>query len=328
MRVAVLFGGVSEERDVSVVSGAQVVAALRRRGHDTWAVDTARGSLSSSECEQLLDTGVAPVPPGSAAADVGSVLFGLRDELRQVDVVFVALHGGSGEDGTVQALLDLIGVPYTGSGQLGSACAMDKDISKRLFRAAGVPTADWLMWPVEPERVSRELGYPLVVKPNRQGSTVGLSIVRDPSELGAAIELARRFDAEVMLERFVPGRELTVGILADAPLTVGEIRPKLHEIFDYASKYQQGGAEEIFPAEITDELERSAKAYALAAHRALKLGPYSRADFRLDPSGQLYCLEVNTVPGMTRTSLLPQSADAVGIDFDTLCERICLLALS
>jgi len=183
------------------------------------------------------------------------------------------------------------------------------------------------MAPTDAERVAKALGFPAVVKPNKQGSSVGLTIVRDPALLDAAIAEAARFDDEVMIECFIAGRELTVGILDGQALAVGEIRPRRAEIFDYASKYQVGGAEEIFPAPLSGKLTREVQHLGLRAHRALKLGSYSRIDFRLAEDGRIYCLEANTLPGMTATSLLPQSAAAVGIGFPELCERICRLAL-
>ncbi len=329
MKVAVLFGGTSEERDVSIASGAQVVSALRKAGHDVIAVDTARGVLAAADERLLLTAGVAAVPPGEAelsAVRAGAPGALAAPELREVDVVFLALHGGSGEDGTLQALLDLTGILYTGSGHRASAVAMDKDLSKRLFRAAGVPTADWLMSPVTAEEVEAALGWPVVVKPNQQGSTVGLSVVHAPGELAAALETAHRYDDEVMVERFVPGRELTVGVLEDRALAVGEIVPR-GEIFDYESKYQEGGAVEVFPADLPEETSERVRDLGLAVHRALKLEGYSRVDFRMDAEGGLWCLEVNTLPGMTRTSLLPQSAAAAGVSFPDLCDRICRLAL-
>jgi D-alanine-D-alanine ligase len=330
MKIAVLLGGTSEERDVSIASGAQVFRALRSAGHEVVAVDTARGTLHGEDEELLLKSGVAPDPPtdeelrrlraGNPMALAGN------PALRSADVVFLALHGGSGEDGTLQAILDQGGIAYTGSGQLGSAMAMDKDIAKRLFRSAGVPTAPWLMAPADPADVERDLGYPVVVKPSKQGSTVGLTVVKQRGALEGALQEAFRFDDEVMLERFVPGRELTVGILAGEPLSVGEIIPK-GEIFDYESKYQSGGAQEIFPADLPESVTARVRELGLLAHNALKLRDYSRVDFRLDPEGGLWCLEANTLPGMTSASLLPQSAAASGIGFAELCERICQLAL-
>lgn len=331
LKIAVLLGGTSEERDVSIASGAQVVAALRRRGHQVVTVDTALGLLDEDAERALLEARVGLEPPERTALvrmrgqDAGAVLS--RAQLGDQDLLFLALHGGTGENGTLQTLLDLAELRYTGSGRVGSAVAMDKDLSKRLFRAAGVPTADWLMAPVDAATVADTLGFPVIVKPSQQGSTVGLSKVNRAEDLQPAIELALRYDREVMIERFVAGRELTVGVLGDQPLAVGEIVLGQSGVFDYTSKYQPKGAVEVFPAEVSAEIAEEARRLALAAHRALKLDGYSRADFRLDAEGQLWCLEVNTLPGMTATSLLPQSAAAMGIDFDELCERICQLAL-
>ncbi len=331
LKIAVLLGGTSEERDVSIASGAQVVAALRRRGHQVVTVDTALGLLDEDAERALLEARVGLEPPERTALvrmrgqDAGAVLS--RAQLGDQDLLFLALHGGTGENGTLQTLLDLAELRYTGSGRVGSAVAMDKDLSKRLFRAAGVPTADWLMAPVDAATVADTLGFPVIVKPSQQGSTVGLSKVSRAEDLQPAIELALRYDREVMIERFVAGRELTVGVLGDQPLAVGEIVLGQSGVFDYTSKYQPKGAVEVFPAEVYAEITEEARRLALAAHRALKLDGYSRADFRLDAEGRLWCLEVNTLPGMTATSLLPQSAAAIGIDFDELCERICQLAL-
>lgn len=326
MRIAVLFGGDSVERDVSAASASQVVAALRSRGHDVVAVDAMRGVLPPADEKALLTGRVDKLPPPRVGPSQLPIVIE-RPDLREADLVFLALHGGTGEDGTVQAVLDLAGILYTGSGRLGSALGMDKDISKRLFLAAGVPTPDWLMAPVGADEVAARLGYPVIVKPNSQGSTVGLTRVDTPAQLQPAIDLAAEFDASVIVERYIPGRELTVGILDDEPLAVGEIIPRRGDIFDYASKYQAGGAEEIFPADLTGEQTRRVQELGLMAHRALKLDSYSRADFRMDPDGGLWCLEMNTLPGLTSGSLLPRSAAAVGIPFDELCERICHAAL-
>lgn len=304
--------------------------ALRDAGHEVTAIDTARGVLGPGEEQRLLTTGVAPTPPQDEELAViragATAPLPAAKELQDIDVVFLTLHGGTGEDGTIQALLDLTGIPYVGSGHRASAAAMDKDFSKRLFRVAGIPTPEWLMAPAHPADVQARLGYPLVVKPNKQGSTVGLTVVKAPEQLEPAIAEAFRHDDEVMLEAFVAGRELTCGILADQPLAVGEIVSG-GEIFDYQSKYQEGGAEEIFPADLSDEQTSAVQELALRAHRALKLEGFSRVDFRMDDEGAFWCLEVNTLPGMTRTSLLPQSAQAAGISFPELCDRICSLAL-
>ncbi|HET9982480.1 MAG TPA: D-alanine--D-alanine ligase [Longimicrobiales bacterium] len=330
MNIAVLFGGTSAERDVSIASGAQVVQALREAGHHVVAVDTARGVLGEEEERRLLEAGVAPIPPGAEELDMlrtgNPAALVEAPELEGVDVLFLALHGGTGEGGQLQALLDLVGIPYTGSGMLGSAVAMDKDVAKRLFRQGGVPTPDWLMAPVATDDAVARLGLPLVVKPSKQGSTVGLTLVKRAEDLPAAIELASRFDDEVMLEAFVAGRELTVPILGDEPLPVGEIIPR-HEIFDYECKYQPGMSEEIFPAEVDAEVARRAQELALRAHRTLKLGGYSRIDFRMDADGGLWCLEANTLPGMTAASLFPRGGRAAGMSFPQVCDRICRLAV-
>ncbi len=331
MKVAVIFGGTSAERDVSIASGAQVLKALRSAGHDAIAIDTVRGLLGPREEQSLLDWNVAQTLPDVSDLEDSAPMTELSvmqiAQLRAADVAFLTLHGGSGEDGTIQAVLDLAAIPYTGSGHAASAMAMDKDISKRLFRAAGIPTADWTMAPENPDLVARTLGFPVVVKPNKQGSTVGLSVVREARDFDAAIQLAYRFDDEVMLERYVPGREFTVGILGEDALAVGEIIPATGDIFDYASKYQKGGATEIFPAKLPPELTLRAQELARRAHKALKLRGYSRIDFRLDAAGEFWCLEANTSPGMTATSLLPQSGKAAGIAFPELCERICRIAI-
>lgn len=332
MKITLLTGGTSSERDVAIASASQVASALRSRGHDLAVVDTARGLITGAEEAAFFGTGVGAAPPeleALVALERGLIVSGLGSlpAVRQADVLFLALHGGWGEDGTLQAVLDVIGIPYTGSGPLGSALAMDKDIAKHLFRAAGIRTADWLMAPVTAHEVEATLGWPVVVKPSKQGSTVGLSIVREPADLAEAIAEASRHDDEVMVERFIPGRELTVGVLGDKALAVGEIIPS-HEIFDYECKYTPGMSEEIFPADISAEVSAECQRLGLAAHRALKLQGYSRADFRLTGDGRLVCLEVNTLPGMTATSLMPQSAAATGLGFPELCEAICLAALT
>ncbi|NOT08541.1 MAG: D-alanine--D-alanine ligase [Gemmatimonadales bacterium] len=327
MRITILTGGTSSERDVAIASAVQVIAALRTRGHTVAVVDTARGYIPAADEPRLLSSVVGREPPTIeelVALERGVLLSGLSSlpVVRDADVLFLALHGGRGEDGTLQAVLDVVGVPYTGSGALGSGLAMDKDVAKRLFRAADIPTADWIMAPASADEVGRKLGWPAVVKPSKQGSTVGLTVVKEPTHFDEAVLLARRYDDEVMVEAFVPGRELTVGVLDGRALSVGEIIPQ-HEVFDYECKYTPGMSQEIFPASLTAAQAQECGRLGLVAHNALKLGGYSRVDFRLTPAGEMVCLEVNTLPGMTSTSLLPQSAAAVGISFPELCERIC-----
>ncbi len=331
MKVAVLLGGTSAERDVSIASGGQVLKALRARGHEAVAVDPVVGLLDSAEEWRVINRGVAAEPPDEATLARMSYAPLLHlittGGFSSFDVIFNGLHGGSGEDGRLQAVLDLAQLPYTGSGSLASGVAMDKEFSKRLFSQASVPTPDWIMGPCDVRDAVASLGLPLVVKPNKQGSTVGLTVLSEVERFRDAVDLAYEHDDEVLLERFIPGRELTIGVLGDEALTVGEIIPQFSDIFDYKSKYQDGGAVEIFPAEIPDDIAARVREYGLAAHRALKLRGYSRVDFRLDPEGRLFCLEANTLPGLTAASLLPKSAAAAGITFPELCERICGLAL-
>ena len=330
MKIAVLFGGTSEERDVSIASAAQIIPALRQLGHDVMVVDTVTGLVAPAEERRLLAARVAPEPPAdSEIAKVRSRALALSAaamNIGDIDVVFLALHGGAGEDGRIQAMLDLAGLPYTGSNHIASAAAMDKELSKRLFRSIDVPTPDWLMAPATVETVEQALQWPVVVKPNKQGSTVGLSVVHEGAMLQAAIDRAGAYDSEVMLERFVAGREFTVGILDGTALPVGEIVVP-GEVFDYQSKYQVGGAREVFPADISAAESARLQDYALRAHTVLKLGAYSRIDFRSDNEGGFWCLEANSLPGMTATSLLPQAAKVAGIDFPELLERICKGAL-
>jgi D-alanine-D-alanine ligase len=324
-------GGTSSERNVSLASGIRIVEALRSRGHTVTSLDPAKGVISASE-ERALATGkVGTEPPSLEALSKfaeGAFLPNLTSmkEVKDADVAFLALHGGQGEDGTIQALLDMANVKYTGSGHLSSALAMDKDLSKKLFTVAEVKTAEWLMAPVTVEQVEGILGLPVVVKPSKQGSTVGLTLVKKREDLAPAIEEAGKYDDEVMIERFIPGRELTVGILGEIALPVGEILPK-HEIYDYECKYTAGMATEEFPAKLSPEATEKVQQQAQAAFKALKLRGYARIDFRLTSEGEFYCLEANTLPGMTELSLIPQGAAAMGIKFPELCERIVRLAL-
>ena len=331
MKITVFMGGTSSERNVSLASGIRIVQALRERGHKVTALDPARGVISAGEERELSTGKVGTAPPSLEALSKfaeGTFLPNLTSmkEVKEADVAFLALHGGQGEDGTIQALLDMAHVKYTGSGHLASALAMDKDLSKKLFRVADVKTADWLMTPVTIEQVEGMLGLPVVVKPSKEGSTVGLTLVKKRGDLIAAIEEASKYDSEVMVERFVPGRELTVGVLGDVALPVGEIIPK-HEIYDYECKYTAGMAVEEFPAKLSPEATEKVQQQALAAFRSLKLRGYARIDFRLTTEGEFYCLEANTLPGMTELSLIPQGAAAMGITFPELCERIVKLAI-
>lgn len=329
MNIAVLLGGTSAEREVSLASGLGIVKALRERGHTVWTVDTARGYVAPEREGDLLPEGVHAAPAGALEGALDPIALADVEQIRQADVAFLALHGGAGEDGTVQALLDLMGVRYTGSGPLGSGIAMDKDVSKRLFRDAQVPTLPWRVarapeFSYDADTVEDIIGLPCIVKPSKQGSSVGIFVVNDTDELAAAVRKASEFDDEVMIERYAKGRELTVGILGDQALPPVEIRPK-KGIYDYHSKYTPGMTEYFCPAPLDEEVVAQMQAYALRAFRVLKLRGYARIDFILSRE-QLYCLEANTLPGMTATSLLPKAAAAAGIDYPELCERIVRLA--
>jgi D-alanine-D-alanine ligase len=331
MKIAVLMGGVSEEREVSLQSGIQVVDALRSAGHDALAVDTSHGVLGPAEEKILRGAGIKDPPPSALTRDLlltGDTGALTRDpRISETDVVFLALHGGSGEDGTIQTLLELAGIPYVGSDRVGCALAMDKDLSKRLLQQGGVPTPRWITTVGRKEGEARlqevvsTLGLPLIVKPPSGGSTLGLTLAHDESELREALELALEFEEAVLFEEYIQGRELTVGILGKEALPVGEIIPE-HELFDYECKYKAGMAQEIFPAELPEAVATRVQTLALAAHKALGMRDFSRVDFILDGDGVPWCLEANALPGLTSNSLLPKAAAAAGIDFPTLCQRV------
>jgi D-alanine-D-alanine ligase len=327
----VVLGGTSEERNVSLATGRAVVAALREKGHDVVAVDPAHGVVPREEEERMFGGAVGVDPPNldELAALGGSAVGSALAELpavRWADVVFLALHGEFGEDGTVQGLLDLAGVPYTGSGCLGSAVAFDKRISKELFEHEGVPTPAWAGESATPEEILQALELPFVVKPSSGGSTVGLSIVRRPEELPAALDLAARYDDDSLCEAFVPGRELTVTVLDGEPLPPVEIIPS-HEIYDYECKYSAGLSRYETPARLSDAETERIQELAVKAYRALRQASYSRVDFRLSEDGTFWCLEANSLPGLTSTSLVPKAAAAAGIAFPDLCERIARSAI-
>ncbi len=302
LRIAVLMGGCSAEREVSLHTGEQVACALEARSHTATRIDT---------------------------ADLGFI-----EQLRTggFDVVFICLHGRFGEDGTVQGLLEILGLPYVGSGVLASALAMDKVASKHIFTAAGLKTPASVAltaMPADTADIVTELGPKLVVKPVSEGSSVGMSIVHEPAEIVPALELAFRHDATVLVEAFVAGTEVTVGVLGNddlLALPTLEVVPE-HEFYDYESKYVPGMSRHIIPARVSEAAREECQRIALEAHRALGCRGMSRADTIVTPDGEAYLLEVNTIPGMTSTSLLPDSARAAGIEFPELCDRLVALAL-
>lgn len=304
LRLALIAGGTSDEREVSLRGAAGVEKALNPDRYEVVRYDPA--------------TDLARI-----AADAATI-----------DAAFILLHGVHGEDGTIQGFLDLLGIPYQGAGVLGSALAMDKNLAKIMYRLAGLPVAPWVM--VEPGdledsgRIQAAVGLPCVVKPVRQGSSIGMSIVRTLDQLPAALALALRHDGEVMVEAFLKGRELTAGVLGNSELTalpLIEIIPdSRYDFFNYEAKYQPGATREVCPAPVSETVRARAQDYALRAHRSLQLRGYSRTDMILVEE-ELYLLETNTIPGMTPTSLLPQAAAEAGLPFGALLDRLIELAL-
>ncbi len=334
MKIAVLLGGTSAERDVSLVTGREIAKALSQKGHDVKAIDCAYGAHLIEDWQQ--DGGqIIHLKPSEIEKQRRELDRNLLDCVRflveeKFDAAYLALHGGYGENGQLQALLDLASIPYTGSGVLASAVGMDKNLSKIMFEKYGVPTAPWHVLNC-PESWSanalESLGYPMVVKPNDQGSTVGLTIVKERKDLDGAVRKAFDYGHSVMVEKFVPGREVTVAVLDQLPLPIVEIIPE-HGIYDYECKYQAGKSRYEVPAKLPEELTRKLQAYALAAYRAIGCRHYARVDFRITDDWLPYCLEVNTLPGMTSTSLVPKAARAAGIEFPELVEKIVQMAFS
>jgi D-alanine-D-alanine ligase len=335
LKITVLAGGFSPERDVSFLSGSLIANSLCRSGHKVALLDVFSPYTGAKDESAFMTDGnfcytIPKIPPDLAelrASVPGNALIGdgVLDICRLSDVVFLALHGGMGEDGRLQAILSSMGISYTGSDFSSCLVAMDKSFSKLLFRAAGVATADFTV--IKAGERPRAISLPCVVKPCSCGSSVGVSIVNDEKELEHALACAEAYEGKILIEDKIEGREFSVGVLNGRTLPAIEICPK-DGFYDYERKYQSGMTEEICPARLnTEEAARLSEA-ALKAHRALGLGSYSRIDFIKDEkTGKFMCLEANTLPGMTPTSLLPQEAAAAGIDYDTLCETIALTAV-
>ena len=338
MKIAVVCGGLSNERDVSITSGSCVARALREKGHKVVLLDLYYGysgkymdpaELFEREQEDLRYSVREETPDIEkmiADGDGSRIGKNVIEICRAADISFLALHGEDGENGKVQATFDMFGIRYTGSGYLGSALAMNKELSKALFRHSGIPTPAGIVLEKGAESYE-DVGFPCVVKPCSGGSSVGTSIVYSRDEYDAALEFAFRFEARVLVERYVKGRELTVGVMDGRAMPVIEIIPK-SGWYDYKNKYQAGLTEELCPAplspEDTDRVQRLAERVA----KALMIDVYCRADFLMDESdGQLYCLEANTLPGMTPTSLVPQMGAAQGMDFGEVCEKIIAVSM-
>jgi D-alanine-D-alanine ligase len=327
-KVALLVGGTSPEREVSKMSGKGVMSALKALQYRTIIIDPAYGLNQPEEEEKFfLEKNFAEISNRNCIDAINSNL------LEDVDIVFSALHGKWAEDGTIQSLLELRGLKYTGSKVLASALAMDKEMSKVIFKQANVQTPDWFTVrsvSFESKKIindiKNEIGFPCIIKPNDQGSTVGLELVKEESKVEVAIKVALQFSNKVLIEKYISGRELTVAILIDNALPVLEIVPK-NGLYDYKSKYTSGMSEYIVPAKIPEEVAIKAQQQALTAFHSLECEGYARVDFRFSNDNKLYCLEVNTLPGMTPLSLVPKAAKAVGISFEELIKRIIQQAL-
>lgn len=343
MRIVVLAGGLSPERDVSLSSGSLIANALLDNGHQVLLWDVYKKiDLRDSYEDLFIESSQGRkysfiVPENEPDLDAIKKEYGNGDALigenveklcKYADLVFIALHGSIGENGQLQALFDVMGVKYTGTGYIGSLLAMDKDISKKLMRANNIKTPEWSVMNlrcISDKDMQIPMGLPCVVKPCSCGSSIGVTIVRNESEFYKALDFARVYEDKILVEKLIEGREFSVGILDGEALPVIEIIPKTG-FYDYKNKYQKGLAEEICPARLSPQLTERVQRIALDVHNVLRLGYYSRIDFILDSSNELYCLEANTLPGMTPTSLLPQEALAVGISYNELCEKIVTAA--
>lgn len=337
MNIVVLAGGLCTERDVSLISGTQVCSALRKRGHHAVLVDVYLGT------EEELDFNTVFAERESLLADERKIesrepdleevkarrkgkcdgFFGpnVLELCRRADIVYMGLHGAEGENGKIQATFDMLGIRYTGSGYLGSAVAMDKGMAKKVFLNGGIPTPEGYSITLGTEEQTSRVGYPCVVKPCCGGSSVGVSMAENDEEFCQALEVGFRYEEELLVEKCIRGREFSVGVIDGKSLPVIEIIPKV-DFYNYENKYQPGMATEVCPAELSPEIAEKMQKYAVDVFRELKLETYGRIDFLLDEKNQMFCLEANTLPGMTPTSLLPQEAQAVGIEYGELCEQI------
>ena len=336
MKIAVVCGGLSNERDVSITSGTCVARALREKGHKVVLVDLYYGysgsyddpaELFEREQEDVAYSVKEETPDIEkilAQGDGSRIGKNVLEICKAADISFLALHGEDGENGKLQATMDMHGIKYTGSGYLGSAIAMNKEVTKIMLRSSGIPVPEGV---VLSKGEYAEVGFPCVVKPCSGGSSVGTSMVGSKSEYAAALELAFKYEDHVLVERFIKGRELTVGVMGGKAMPVIEIIPKAGW-YDYKNKYQAGLTEEICPAPICAEDTERVQRLAERVHTALMIDVYCRADFLMDnDSGELYCLEANTLPGMTPTSLIPQMGREQGLDFGEVCEKIIKLSM-
>ena len=340
MKIVILAGGISTERDVSLSSGTGIYKALKEKGHQTILVDVFLGYTGDISGDVFaLDKDWAADMRGVSTeiSDISQILamrpdykknfFGpnVIELCQQADVVFMALHGAEGENGKIQAYFDLMGIRYTGTTHVSSAIAMDKSIAKELFRQNGIPTPEGIHLKKQ-ECDPKTVPFPLVVKCCNGGSSVGTFIVEKEEDYEAAKAEAFRYDEEIIIEQYIKGREFSVGVIDGKALPIIEIAP-LTGFYDYKNKYQAGSTVETCPAELSETLTKRMQGYAEDVFKALRLRNYARMDFMLAKDGSMYCLEANTLPGMTPTSLLPQEAQAIGVSYGDLCEWLIEISL-
>ncbi|MBQ2935441.1 MAG: D-alanine--D-alanine ligase [Lachnospiraceae bacterium] len=340
MKVVVLAGGTSTERDVSLSSGSKIYKALKKNGHQAVLLDVYLG-YTGEDAESIFEKeedwakelgGIAEQNPDieqikAMRPDGDKNFFGpnVISVCQAADVVFMALHGENGENGKIQACFDLMGIKYTGTDYVSSAICMDKGLTKDIFSCYRIPTPFGTRLR-KGQKQEMEVPFPCIVKACCGGSSVGVSIAWQEAEFEAALAEAFKYDDEVIIEQYIKGREFSVGVMDGKALPVIEIAP-LVGFYDYKNKYQAGSAVETCPAEISEEKTKEMQGYAEKAFKALRLKNYARMDFMMSEKEEIYCLEANTLPGMTPTSLLPQEAAAIGIDFGQLCEKIMEAAL-
>lgn len=337
MKIALLLGGLSTERDISIRSGFSIFKALSNQGYEVISIDPAMGL--KGYC--LDENDILNLPKFNQIENpeklLKNYLLPLTDpRFNEFDVAFISLHGKYGEDGTIQSMLEMIGIPYTGSGPLSSALSMDKNKSKIIFAFNGIKTPYWVTLTKDDignfelyKDIREEFGKTIVFKPNDQGSTVGTTIILDGNldSIHSACLEASKYSNTIIVERYIKGREITVGILGDTPLPIVEIVPE-GGFYDFMHKYTKGKTEYICPADISEDITEFTQQMALSAFEALGCKGFARADFRLNEEGEPFILEINTIPGLSDLSLLPMAAKEFGIDFPELCKKIIDLALS
>lgn len=325
MNILVLAGGISSERDVSFVTGSMVLKALRENGHQACMVDVFTGDeIDAAAGIRIVSPDIQEIKQKRGSSPDGFFGPGVLEKCRRADIVFMALHGEDGEDGKIQAAFDLLEIKYTGTGYLGSALAMNKDLAKSFFMKKGVPTPEGIT--VYKDAPACSISYPCVVKPACGGSSVGVSIAHNDEEYEKALKEAFAWEDKLVVETYVKGREFSVGVIDGKALPIIEIAP-ISGFYDYKNKYQAGSTVETCPADLNEELTKKMQDYAQKAYEALGLSTYARMDFIMNEQEEMYCLEANTLPGMTPTSLLPQEAAAVGMDFNSLCEKLIEVSL-